>query len=93
MFKCSLLSLPMDRVPGTFYVKAPDCAPGKELYFLCSDNLQLFPISNVQILPFLKFSQVHQLSGKTTKYKETGTLAGKGMKVKAMFERFLPFLY
>lgn len=64
----------MDRVPSTFYVKAPDCAPGKELYFFSSDNLQLFPISNVQILSSIKFSQVHKLSGKTTKYKETWDL-------------------
>lgn len=64
----------MDRGPGTFYLKAPDCAPGRELYFFCSDNLHLFPISNVQILPSIKFSQVHKLSGKTTKYKETRDL-------------------
>lgn len=74
MFKCVLFSLLMDRVPGTFYLNAPDCAPGKELYFFCSDNLQLFPISNVQILPSIKFSQVHKLSGKTTKHKETRDL-------------------
>lgn len=74
MFKCFLFSLPMDRVPGMFYVKAPDCAPGRELYFFCSDNLQLFPVSNVQIIPSIKFSQVQKLSGKTAKYKETRDL-------------------
>lgn len=71
MFKCIHFSLPLDRVPGTFYLKAPHCTPGKELYFYSSDNLQLFPISNVQILPPIKLSQVRKLSDKTTKYKET----------------------
>lgn len=37
-----------------------------------------------------KFSQVHKLSGKTTKYRRPGTLAGKGMKVKAMCAGFFP---
>lgn len=71
MSKCFLFSLPMHRVSGTLYLNAPDCALGKELYFFCSDNLQLFPVSNVQILPSMRFSQVHKLSGKTTKYKES----------------------
>lgn len=74
MFKCFLFSVPTERVFSTFYLNAPDCAPGRELYFFCSDNLQLFPILNIQMLPSMKFSQVHKLSGKTTKYKESWDL-------------------
>lgn len=89
MFKCCLFSLFISRttfrVPGIFYLNLPDHTLGEELFFFCSDNLQLFPISNVQIPPSIKFSQIHNyLAKQNTKRPET--LAGKGMKVKAMFE-------
>lgn len=61
------------RSPGIFYLNVPDHTLREELFFFCSDNLQLFPISNVQILPSKKFSQIHKLSGKT-KHKETWDL-------------------
>lgn len=78
MFKCFLFSLLMDRVPGIVYPKATDSARGKRAVLFCcccSDNLQLFLIANIQILPSIKFSQVHKLSDKATKYKETQDLA------------------
>lgn len=85
MFKCVLCSLLMDRGPGTFYLKAPDCAPGRELHF---SVLITFTSSLFQMFKYFHLSSSAKFTNYLAKQQNTkrpGTLAGKGMKVKAMF--------